>query len=547
VTRLSTEHLRLVSIDDDLPESAATPSAAPLPFVTEWKSLCECFSTSTGLNMTFRAADDPPLAASPIWTRAVPAVGHMAPGHLSIVDKKARTSAARVAAGQELAEHIGGLVAELHEAHRTLWQREAELATAIPLVVRPEEEQSYLAARFEAILQCGAEAIDCHAAAMYILDDDTRHLKLRSHWGLDHGRFVDPPRALRTARADVEALAGHAITLSDTSECRKWDVPEDHAAAICVPISTMTVPLGTLWVFSETKREFDDREVNLIETIAGRLSVELEREILLREQGISGNASYVTEAISWQQDSLPSTAPDVGDWQVAARPSSRSRLHGDYYRWQVAKNGDLNLTLTTAHDNGVPAALTSATIGGLLEQQPEFTMADPVEVLTRIHSTLFATSAGDRHASGFSGSISEENGSLRYASAGNIDAFVVRPHGWEAITPLAGRPLGDWDEPICGGSPTSLAGDLGDVADGLNQGELRVEPGDVLLVLSGKPHRRPRLVTDTEQDGAFFAEAILHHSHLSAGELTGLLASLWEHDRSVWSLPPAILIAKHRG
>ena len=276
--------------------------------------------------------------------------------------------------------------------------------------MRPAEEQSYLAARFSAVLQCGAEAVDCHAAAMYLLDDETRHLNLRSHWGLDHSRFTDAPRPLRKSRADVEALAGHAITLSDAKECFAWDIPEDFSSAVCVPISTMTVPLGTLWIFSEVKREFNDRELNLIETIAGRLAVELEREILLREQGMMGTASYITDAVNWQQDLLPRSAPTTDEWQIAARPSSRSRLHGDYYRWRLSEAGSLDLVLATSHDNGVPAALTSATISGLLHQFTMDAATTPAAILERIDQTLLETSSGDRHVSAFCGSIDEDSG-----------------------------------------------------------------------------------------------------------------------------------------
>ncbi|MEM7313367.1 MAG: GAF domain-containing protein, partial [Planctomycetota bacterium] len=300
--QLNDHHLRLVTVDDpvDLPQSQ---------FVTDWSSLCDAFTTATSIPLNFRAADEEASVAPVAWSTEVPAVGPFAPGTLSLLQKKTRLGKDRVAAIEQLAQQVGDLVYQLHDAQRSLWQREAELMTAIPLVVRPDKEPSQLAARFEAILKCGAEALHCHAAAIYILDDDTRHLKMRAHFGLKHSRLTAPPRPLKSARADVEALAGYAVTLCDSEELAEWDVPEEFEAAICVPISTANVPLGTLWLFSQESVEFTDEQVNIAEIIGSRIAVECEREILLREQGVVGGGGlHMNEAITWQQDSLPGSA-----------------------------------------------------------------------------------------------------------------------------------------------------------------------------------------------------------------------------------------------
>ena len=68
-------------------------------------------------------------------------------------------------------------------ARHALRQREAELATFVPVVVRADETPS-LATRLEAVLRGGAEAIGCQAAGLYLLDPATTELKLRSSWGL---------------------------------------------------------------------------------------------------------------------------------------------------------------------------------------------------------------------------------------------------------------------------------------------------------------------------------------------------------------------------
>ena len=192
-----------------------------------------------------------------------------------------------------LASSLAGMLGELLQTRHALWQREAELAAGVPLLPHAEEAK-HLAARLQAVLRGGAEAVDCQAAALYLLDDATSQLKLRSCWGLPLDRLTAPARPLQGAIADLEALLGHAVVLEDTDVMRHWRVPEDFPAAVCVPVSTPTTILGTLWVFCEKKRDFTARQTNMLEIVAGRVAADLEREMLLREALGAGRVEAAT-------------------------------------------------------------------------------------------------------------------------------------------------------------------------------------------------------------------------------------------------------------
>ena len=127
----------------------------------------------------------------------------------------------------------------------------AELAAGVPVVPHRDDEK-HLAARLEAVLRAGAEAVDAKAAALYLLDEATTELKLRSSWGLPFDRLAAPARPLQGAVADLEALLGHAVVLNDNDAREMWRVPEGlpHGGlrARCPRPTTL---LGTLWVFCD--------------------------------------------------------------------------------------------------------------------------------------------------------------------------------------------------------------------------------------------------------------------------------------------------------
>src|SRR5262249_33165974 len=148
-----------------------------------------------------------------------------------------------------------------------------------------ENEPAHLAARLEATLQAGAQAIKCDSAALYLLDEGTSQLKLRAAWGLPLAKLQEAARPLADQMADLEALLGHAVALESRAEmvgpCHS---PEPAAAALCVPVSSPTNPLGTLWLFSRREREFTDEQTNIAEVVAGKIASDLERTVLLQQQ-----------------------------------------------------------------------------------------------------------------------------------------------------------------------------------------------------------------------------------------------------------------------
>jgi sigma-B regulation protein RsbU (phosphoserine phosphatase) len=197
-------------------------------------------------------------------------------------------------AAKRLAASISRIVERLSVTQRIVRDRDAELAAGAPVIATAEDSEQF-AGLLESVLQAGADACDCQAAALYMLDDATTSLALRASVGLAADRLLQPPRPLKGAVADLEALLGHAVALERASAFGPWRVPEDFAAALCVPVSSSTTPLGTVWFFSDRPRDFTDQQTNLAEVVAGRLAAELERATLLATISLQPMAAGASE------------------------------------------------------------------------------------------------------------------------------------------------------------------------------------------------------------------------------------------------------------
>ena len=288
-----------------------SPTAIPLDTV------CAAFSAATSWPLAFSLAPPPSsidtTKSSPRhgqileWSAPVDPGDGTAPGHLKIghdgygptqstpkmsTPEVARTLAdsdltrGDATAAMQLANLLAHLLNELSDMRTALRRNRAELAVLETASSKSANStrSAELGERLEAVLRGGVDALDCQAAAVYLLNEETTLLRMRAEWGMPRSRIVDSTRPLEGSTADLEAMLGSAVVLSDDTLFDLWHMPEpEYGAAVCVPIATQSTVLGTFWIFSQQPRDFEDRDTNLIEILAGRVAMELEHEALLRD------------------------------------------------------------------------------------------------------------------------------------------------------------------------------------------------------------------------------------------------------------------------
>lgn len=143
-----------------------------------------------------------------------------------------------------------------------------------------DESNSRFSRGLNDILKKTARLIGCDAASFYLLDNETSCLKLRAAWGIPEDRFTEPARPLRGSLADLEALLGSAVILNENYLAETWNPPECFVNSICVPVLSKNTVLGTLWFFSDRKKQFDDKDLAVLELTTRNIASELENILL---------------------------------------------------------------------------------------------------------------------------------------------------------------------------------------------------------------------------------------------------------------------------
>lgn len=419
-----------------------------LPSLSEGTSVvegyCRAFTEHTG--WALRYSPKVGAAGRTIWSRKI--AGGSAPTSGTLVLEPAEqvipvsgrpvASAVDLDSAKCLADSFGLVLCELERTRNALWQREAELAAGVPVSVRTGEP--HLAVQLEAVLRGGAEAIGCQAAGLYLLDEATSELKLRACYGLPRERLLEPARPLRGALADLEALLGHAVALEDVAALPHWKTPEDFPSAVCVPISSSTTPLGTLWMFSERRRDFSSEETNLVEIIAGRIASDLEREMLL----VAGTSSRrlsreQSAAAQWQRNRTALAPPLCDGWQLAAWTSSQDEPAASFYDWEVFDDGAAAAFLGSVAGQGLASVLPCVALQALAKAHCRH-VAVPEELMSRVAESFAAGNLGDELATFFFARLNPQFGRLDYVAAGNLIGWVVRETDCQPLSQV-GPPL----------------------------------------------------------------------------------------------------------
>jgi len=406
--------------------SSAAPSLTPAPTsgFPQLSSLAEAFTVATGFDLKTLAQETYP---GEMWTAPDnPGVG-TTPGNRIIALGSPTAGQAAIAqpAAARLATELDGFLRDYHASQRALWEREAELAAGIPVRAQTDEEE-HLAVRLRGVLRSGAESLGCDAASLYLLDEGTSELKLRSAWGLPTQALRLPPRPLAGALADLEAMLGHAVALESPALLNAWSAPADVPcqAALCVPVSTATLPLGTTWFYSGQPRTFSTQQTGIAEIVAGRIASDLERTMLLQQAASTIVAARDRDG--GQISTPPKTiqSPCLANWDLSGAVQQADGAGGAFFDWWTNRRGQIYFAVGQAGAGGPDAALSAARITAALRAHTDH-LSRPGTILGKVNQAIWQRGTGEDFAKVFFGAIESTGRTVQYAVAGTFANLIA--------------------------------------------------------------------------------------------------------------------------
>ncbi|HUP78367.1 MAG TPA: SpoIIE family protein phosphatase [Pirellula sp.] len=365
---------------------------------------------------------------------------------------------------QLLLASIERLVARLDLAEETVRRQEAELATAVGVTSHSDRGRE-TADRLESILDSVSRSVGTVAGALYLLDDETSSLKMRSCIGLPKTRLTAPPRELSGSLADLEALLGNAVLLTDIAMMPDWPSPEAFGSALVVPVGSTTMPHGTMWFWSEQPRSFSVTEIEVANLAAGRVMSEIEQSILGHEIHQSRVIQKQIDTASLIQASmLPDNQVLHEDFDVNGWTFQNGSIGGGFHHWDVNQQEMMTISLGNANQSGPEGAIVATSIQAIVRTLWQG-KNNPMTIMRSINDTLWGMQDADWTASLGLIQINPVTGYGSICSAGDIQSFVISHRGF--------RPIGSMGSRVAA-QPDTL----------FNSTRFCLQPGEILLAFT---------------------------------------------------------------
>ncbi len=363
-----------------------------------------------------------------------------------------------------LLESLNALVYRLKESEEAVARQEAELAAGLSVTLNESVTEETLYQSMEESLERAVIATGSDAAAVYLLDDTTSNLKMRACVGMAKNNLAKPPRSLRGALADLEALLGNAVLLENVAIAPDWNCPEQYAAGLCVPIGSASMPQGTLWLWSDHVRDFSTTDIESAKAAADKILADIERRVLSGEVLRVRAAAQQLDAASLIQSSLlPDSQPLHQDYDVGGFTHHAQSLGSTFHAWTVNADEQIVAAVGAAACSGAAGALVSLRLHTILDML-EGSRRQPCDVMRRANDMIWKLQDADWRSSLAMVTIDPIHGNANIACAGSMQAFLVGQRGY--------RPL-QVSGPLLGLQPDSIFKPL----------TLQMDPGDILALL----------------------------------------------------------------
>lgn len=439
----NTPFLRLHVESEDQVVDPTTEFVASVPGLNQ---LLSSFRAATGWEIGMQPSD-PSSGFFP--SDYLSNCGTLAPFDLKIVDMSEDIQPGENCLPRQQCDGLIGsinqMLVDLCRSRRAVNQLNAELSTNIPVTFREQnhrkQHSDQLLSKLESVLYQGIEALGVTASGVYLLDDGTQELDLRIHAGLSPDRLLMPPRLLSECVADLDALTGQTVLINDSSAFSDWNIPEAYPSSICVPVATHSTPLGTVWFFSEKKREFNKQDSLVAELIGGRVAAELERESAARAGSISKKLERdIDRARVWQKIQSPPAFPDLEGWKVIGNDFLTDEVGGAFHDFSVNSSGQIVASVGDVQGAMIESGLAASSLRGAMRAH-QSQRPDPKKFLFDINNTMWDCPLGDQIGSVFNVQIEPETGIASWANAGQTGALILGAAAEAEIT-IEGSPLG---------------------------------------------------------------------------------------------------------
>lgn len=409
----------------------------------EAQGLADQFEATTGWLLNYQSA-----APSP----SPPQDSILAPifGRFEIADLSAKWPAGKPAVSrvecERLLTQINRLVGRIEAAE---WERHAAGSTPLEATEDSPLLPTNRTDKVANLLRFAKTELSAIGAAVYLLDDATTHLRLRSMIApTAFAPQVESVRSLENALADLESLIGNHVNIHTPEMGETWRIPQPFHYGWCCLLGTKNLPLGTIWIFFSQPRTLDEAKNDFL----SNLSNQIYSEISSREnpESVDADSALLRQELILAARSndarLPSFAPEIDGWKLAGWTYRQGYLSSTFHDWAITPAGNLSVAVGQVVGPMLTAAMSLNNLRSLISAHRDYRHTG-LSLTAKLNEQVWCNSPGDEMASLIYALVDPETDQVQLVNAGDGGVVLGGPFGVQSIDQFQ-TPLGvDLDTP----------------------------------------------------------------------------------------------------
>jgi anti-sigma regulatory factor (Ser/Thr protein kinase)/uncharacterized protein YigA (DUF484 family) len=363
------------------------------------------------------------------------------------------------------------------------------------------------------LLERVRDSLAADTAAVLLVEDDGRMLAARAAKGLEEEVERGFKLPIGRGFAGRIAFTREPLVIEDLEQSPIQPVnplfrEKNVRSLLGVPLVVEGEVIGVLHVGSLTRREFHQGDIDLLQLVADRVALSIERSRLMVQGQI---------AETLQRSLLPRTLPQLPGLRMAARylpAAEQSAVGGDWYDVIELGHRRLGFVIGDVAGHGMAAATFMGQLRSAIRAYALDTEG-PGEAVTKL--AQFSDRMRSRMATVIYATLNLNTWEVRFARAGHPYPLLLRFDGSaEFLSDAGGPPLGtNGDQPYDEGRVTLSAGEtLLLYTDGLieRRGH-RISEGEAALVevassAPDEPELKCHAITSELTEGVSIADDI---------------------------------------
>ncbi len=281
------------------------------------------------------------------------------------------------------------------------------------------------------IVQTISRVLGVKACSLRLLDEAGKELVMRAVYNLSDAYLQKGPVIIKDSIIDRLAMSGEPVMIKDMTQDYRVLYPEEAkreglASGLTVAIKSRGKPIGTIHVYTGELHDFTADEIELLETLGNHAAVTIENARLYQE---SLRRQRLEQELEWagrvQARLIPTEAPAVPGFDIAARCIPTSHLGGDFYDFIRITGTHLGIAIADVSGSSAPAAILMSGARSALRAHVRNIYAVR-HIMGVVNRALFEDTSPSEFITLFYGVLDGEKRVFTYTNAGHFPPLLFR-------------------------------------------------------------------------------------------------------------------------